>query len=59
MIAMCEAATRDVNESAAGVAGFGRILGHEVKNPLGGIIGAAQLLERQSVDGQSELLSII
>ena len=23
MIAMCEAATRDVNESAAGVAGFG------------------------------------
>ena len=27
MIAMCEAATRDVNDSAAGVAGFGRILG--------------------------------
>ncbi|MAN45029.1 MAG: PAS domain-containing protein [Alphaproteobacteria bacterium] len=59
MIALCEAATRDANDSAAGVAGFGRILGHEVKNPLGGIIGAAQLLERHGVDGQAELLEII
>lgn len=59
VVAMCEAATRDMNESAAGVAGFGRILGHEVKNPLGGIIGAAQLLERQGLEGQAELLEII
>ncbi len=59
MLALCEAASRDTNESAAGVAGFGRILGHEVKNPLGGIIGAAQLLERQGVEGQAELLEII
>ena len=59
MIALAEAAAREDMESAAGVAGFGRILGHEVKNPLGGIIGAAQLLKRQNHEGQAELLDII
>ncbi|MEZ6000593.1 nitrogen regulation protein NR(II) [Hyphomonas sp.] len=59
VIALVETAVREGNDSSAGVAGFGRILGHEVKNPLGGIIGAAQLLERQGVEGQSELLAII
>jgi two-component system nitrogen regulation sensor histidine kinase GlnL len=59
VIALVETAVREGNESSAGVAGFGRILGHEVKNPLGGIIGAAQLLERQGVEGQAELLEII
>jgi len=59
VIALVEASVREGNESAAGVAGFGRILGHEVKNPLGGIIGAAQLLERQGVEGQAELLEIV
>ncbi|MCB9961454.1 MAG: ATP-binding protein [Hyphomonas sp.] len=59
VIAIVEAAVREGSDSAAGVAGFGRILGHEVKNPLGAIIGAAQLLERQGVEGQSELLEII
>ena len=39
VIALVESSAREGHESAAGVAGFGRILGHEVKNPLGGIIG--------------------
>lgn len=59
VIALAEAPSRDAAEGIAGAAGFGRILGHEVKNPLAGIIGAAQLLERQGHGGQSELLDII
>ncbi|MGA1343550.1 MAG: two-component system sensor histidine kinase NtrB [Hyphomonas sp.] len=59
VIVLNEAPARDPAEGTAGAAGFGRILGHEVKNPLAGIIGAAQLLERQAVAGQSELLDII
>jgi len=59
VIVLNEAPARDPAEGIAGAAGFGRILGHEVKNPLAGIIGAAQLLERHGVAGQSELLDII
>jgi two-component system nitrogen regulation sensor histidine kinase GlnL len=59
ILALAEAPSRDPSEGIAGAAGFGRILGHEVKNPLAGIIGAAQLLERQGHSGQSELLDII
>jgi len=59
LIAFAESLVREGADSAVGVAGFGRILGHEVKNPLAGILGAAQLLERQQVEGQNELLSII
>lgn len=60
VISLTEAPARDAGgESVAGAAGFGRILGHEVKNPLAGIIGAAQLLERQNQADQSELLHII
>jgi len=36
-----------------------RMLGHEVKNPLAGIVGAAQLLARQARDDQQALLSLI
>lgn len=36
-----------------------RMLGHEVKNPLAGIVGAAQLLARQARDEQQPLLSLI
>lgn len=43
----------------AGLAAFGRILGHEVKNPLAGLSGAAQLLLRKARDDQSELLNLI
>ena len=59
IIVLNEAPARDPAEGIVGAAGFGRILGHEVKNPLAGIIGAAQLLERQGFTGQSELLDII
>ncbi|MEQ9507362.1 MAG: ATP-binding protein [Hyphomonas sp.] len=59
VLVLGEAPARDPSEGIAGAAGFGRILGHEVKNPLAGIIGAAQLLERQGLSDQSELLDII
>lgn len=59
ILVLSEAPARDPSEGIAGAAGFGRILGHEVKNPLAGIIGAAQLLERQGHLEQSELLDII
>ncbi len=59
ILVLADAPARDASDSAAGVAGFGRILGHEVKNPLAGIIGAAQLLERQHHAEQNELLGII
>jgi len=36
-----------------------RMLGHEVKNPLAGIVGAAQLLARQARDDQQALLTLI
>lgn len=59
ILVLSDAPVRDPSEGFAGAAGFGRILGHEVKNPLAGIIGAAQLLERQGHGDQSELLDII
>jgi two-component system nitrogen regulation sensor histidine kinase GlnL len=59
ILVLGEAPARDPSEGIAGAAGFGRILGHEVKNPLAGIIGAAQLLERQGLAEQAELLDII
>lgn len=47
------------NNNAAGVAAFGHLLGHEVKNPLAGISGAAQLLSRNARDDQSAMIDII
>ena len=41
------------------LANFGSMLGHEVKNPLAGLSGAAQLLLRQARDDQKELLQLI
>jgi two-component system nitrogen regulation sensor histidine kinase GlnL len=49
-------------DTAAEVTAFAqiaRMLGHEVKNPLAGIVGAAQLLARQARDEQQPLLSLI
>ncbi len=49
-------------EIAAEVGAFAqiaRMLGHEVKNPLAGIVGAAQLLARQANDDQQPLLTLI
>ena len=48
-----------VNNNPAGVAAFGHLLGHEVKNPLAGISGAAQLLSRSARDDQSAMIEII
>ena len=60
VIGMTEAAQSEVvNNNPAGVAAFGRILGHEVKNPLAGISGAAQLLSRSARDDQSAMIEII
>ncbi|MEM9263434.1 MAG: ATP-binding protein [Pseudomonadota bacterium] len=44
---------------APGLATFGRILGHEVKNPLAGISGATQLLIRTAREDQTELLDMV
>lgn len=49
-------------EVAAEVGAFAqiaRMLGHEVKNPLAGIVGAAQLLARQASEEQQPLLTLI
>ncbi|MEO1662731.1 MAG: ATP-binding protein [Pseudomonadota bacterium] len=60
VIGMTEASDAAVvNNNPAGVAAFGRILGHEVKNPLAGISGAAQLLSRKARDDQSAMIEII
>ncbi|MEL7042833.1 MAG: ATP-binding protein [Pseudomonadota bacterium] len=60
VIGMTEASDDAViNHNPAGVAAFGRILGHEVKNPLAGISGAAQLLSRGARDDQSAMIDII
>lgn len=46
-------------QDPSGLATFARMLGHEIKNPLGGISGAAQLMERTCRADQQELLSLI
>jgi len=50
-----ESKNADVNAFAQ----VARMLGHEVKNPLAGIVGAAQLLARQARDDQQALLTLI
>jgi len=60
ILALLESARPETSESdQAGLAAFGRILGHEVKNPLAGLSGAAQLLLRNARADQSELLNLI
>jgi two-component system, NtrC family, nitrogen regulation sensor histidine kinase GlnL len=49
----------DTNAEVTAFAQVARMLGHEVKNPLAGIVGAAQLLARQARDEQQPLLSLI
>ena len=46
-------------QDPSGLATFARMLGHEIKNPLGGISGAAQLMERTCRADQVELLHLI
>ena len=50
-----ESKNADVNAFAQ----VARMLGHEVKNPLAGIVGAAQLLARKARDDQQALLTLI
>lgn len=59
VLAISESLMRDPADSSAGISGFGRILGHEVKNPLAGISGAAQLLLRSADPEQAPLLDVI
>ena len=59
VIAVLSAANRTAEGAHVGMADFARILGHEVKNPLAGISGAAQLLQRSARDDQTELLGLI
>ena len=49
----------EANAEVTAFAQIARMLGHEVKNPLAGIVGAAQLLARQARDEQQPLLSLI
>lgn len=49
---------KTANDVAA-FAQIARMLGHEVKNPLAGIVGAAQLLARKADDHQQPLLTLI
>lgn len=59
-VAFLESARPDITETEpAGLAEFGRILGHEIKNPLAGLSGATQLLLRKARDDQQELLNLI
>jgi len=59
VIAVTESVVSDRSSGAVGISGFGRILGHEVKNPLAGISGAAQLLLRTATEDQASLLNVI
>ncbi|MBI1359586.1 MAG: PAS domain-containing protein [Alphaproteobacteria bacterium] len=52
-------AQEENNAEVTAVAQVARMLGHEVKNPLAGIVGAAQLLARQATSEQQPLLSLI
>ena len=45
--------------SARSLSGLSSMLAHEIKNPLAGISGAAQLLEMTLGDGESELMGLI
>lgn len=59
IIAFSPANRNETFDKTQGVSAFGRILGHEVKNPLAGISGAAQLLKRRMDGNEEQLLSII
>ncbi len=56
---LARSAQEENNAEVSAVAQVARMLGHEVKNPLAGIVGAAQLLARQATGEQQPLLSLI
>ncbi len=49
----------DMKAAAMSVSGLAAMLAHEIKNPLSGIRGAAQLLERRAGDSDKELPILI
>ncbi len=53
------AAQEEQNQDVTAFAQVARMLGHEVKNPLAGIVGAAQLLARKAEPEQQPLLTLI
>ncbi|MEM8616872.1 MAG: ATP-binding protein [Pseudomonadota bacterium] len=59
VLALIPSVEADLMDKGSNVAAFGRILGHEVKNPLAGISGAAQLLMRGAGENERGLLEII
>jgi len=59
VVALSQPMTHEREDGVPGVAGMGRILGHEVKNPLAGISGAAQLMLRRGREEDAELLELI
>lgn len=59
VIAVIASSSRTAEGTRVGMADFSRILGHEVKNPLAGISGAAQLLQRTAREDQGELLQLV
>lgn len=59
VVALSSPLNRAVEDHIPGVASFGRILGHEIKNPLAGISGAAQLLLRKGRSDERELLELV
>lgn len=59
VLALSTPLAREREDGVPGVAGFGRILGHEIKNPLAGISGAAQLLMRRTSGDDLQLLELI
>lgn len=59
ILALSVPLVREREDSVPGVSTFGRILGHEVKNPLAGISGAAQLMLRRARSEDAELLKLI
>jgi two-component system nitrogen regulation sensor histidine kinase GlnL len=50
---------QDFRGAARGASAMAAMLGHEVKNPLSGIRGAAQLLEHGASEGDRELCQLI
>jgi two-component system, NtrC family, nitrogen regulation sensor histidine kinase GlnL len=58
---LSEKISRQLTHRGAGrsVAGMASVLAHEIKNPLSGIRGAAQLLEAEATDGDRALTRLI
>jgi two-component system, NtrC family, nitrogen regulation sensor histidine kinase GlnL len=59
VLTLTQVRQEEQNNEVTAFAQVARMLGHEVKNPLAGIVGAAQLLARKAKDDQQALLTLI